>query len=62
MLTVEKTRKLKEFYASRPSSEREYEACGKKFIVTRRFAGGKSLSEVVLRLALSRADGELGHE
>lgn len=42
------------------ASRRESEAGGKKFVVIRHFVGDKELSKLLLELAVSRANREMG--
>lgn len=51
---------LIEEYAHCPLSQRIYENDGKNYAVTRHFTGDKNLNEVAVRLALSRANREMG--
>lgn len=42
------------------TSRKEYEIEGKRFLVTRHFAGEKELTALVKELAVRRADREMG--
>lgn len=43
-----------------PTSRREYEIYGKKYIVTRHFNGESDINQLITELAFARADRETG--
>ena len=49
-----------ERYASCKTEQNIYEIDGKKYIVTRHFAGDKNINEVIAKSAVSRAKREMG--
>ena len=47
-------------HGSAPTSMREYEIGGKKYIVTSHYAGDKDIGQTIFALATDRAKRELG--
>mgnify|MGYP001857383210 len=47
-------------FSSAPTSTREYEIRGKKYIVTSHYAGEKDIGQTIFALATDRAKRELG--
>ena len=56
----QKTQKADKTKDDYPTSERECEINGKRFIITRHFQGDKPLSELMTELAIKRANREMG--
>lgn len=50
---------LNERFNKAPVSIREYEIAGKKFIVTRHFAGNKNVQAEIKNIAFARAKREM---
>ena len=55
-----KTDKIKNHTEDYPTSQRRCEINGKRFIITRHFAGDKDLTTLMTELAIRRADREMG--
>lgn len=51
---------MREEFSKAPTSKKEYELQGKKYIVTSHFCGKKDVNEVLHRIALNRALKEMG--
>ena len=47
-------------FGSAPTSTREYEIGGRKYIVTSHYAGDKDIGQVIYAIATDRAKRELG--
>ncbi|MDE6677290.1 MAG: hypothetical protein K2K12_06245 [Clostridia bacterium] len=56
----QKPEQLMQQYASCPAQQTVYEIDGRKYTVTRRFTGDKKITTVVMELAVSRANREMG--
>ena len=56
----QKTQKADKTKDDYPTSERECEINGKRFIITRHFMGDKPLGELMTELAIKRANREMG--
>jgi len=59
-ITGKTLNQLREEFASAPTTQREYMIEGKKYIVTRHFAGDKDLDTVIREIAVNRAYKDMG--
>ncbi|MDE6411946.1 MAG: hypothetical protein K2L02_05385 [Clostridia bacterium] len=55
MNTNKTLQQLREEFSNAPSSQSEYMIEGKKYIVTRHFAGDKDIDQVIREIAVNRA-------
>lgn len=60
METDKRTADIKTQKENVPTSQRRCEINGKRFIITRHFAGDKDLTTLMTELAIRRADREMG--